>query len=289
MKSLVLEFFGSPAGRQTIASLVVLALALLGRFLLLRFVRKSERMGVAERLRWHSHARSVALVFIAIGLLFIWGAELRELLVSLVVLASAIVLGTKELILCVSGSVVRAATRSFEVGDRIEINGIRGDVIDHGILGTTILEIGPGHQRTGRTHVLPNSMFLSYAVANETFTEDYVLHTFAVPLDAGADWRAAEARLLELAIEACAEHTDDAREHMDSIAGRHGLSSFDVQPRVTVHKETTGITLRVRIPTRARERGRFEQEIVRRFLDPSEPPAAPEVEEHPDADPAHQP
>ncbi|MEZ4338041.1 MAG: mechanosensitive ion channel [Sandaracinaceae bacterium] len=289
MKEQIVGALLSPIGRQAIASVVVLALVVAGRMLVLRFVRRNEHLAVAARLRWHSNTRSAAAVLVGLALLFIWGSEVRDLLVSLVVLASAIVLGTKELIMCVSGSIVRATTRSFEVGDRIEVAGLRGDVIDLGVLGTTILEIGPGHQRTGRTLVLPNSLLLSNSVGNETFTEDYVLHTFTVPLDKGADWRAAERRLLAIASDACAGHTEAARTQMDAIGARHGLSSFDVDPRVTVHPETSGFTLRVRIPTPARERGRLEQEVIRRFLDPSDPVAPAEVEEHPARDDRHQP
>ncbi len=278
----------SPIGRQAIASVVALALVVVGRMLVLRFLRRNDSLGVAARLRWHSNTRSVAAGLVVLALLFIWGSEVRDLLVSLVVLASAIVLGTKELIMCVSGSIVRATTRSFEIGDRIEIAGIRGDVIDLGVLGTTILEIGPGHQRTGRTQVIPNSLMLSNAVANETFTEDYVLHTFVIPLEKGADWRAAERRLLAIATDASAEHAEAAREHIDAIGARHGLSSFDVDPRVTVHPDANGVTLRVRIPTPARERGSLEQSMIRRFLDPSDPVAPAEVVEEPEGDQRHE-
>jgi len=41
---------------------------------------------------------------------------------------------------------------------------------------TTILEIDPGHQPTGRTVVLPNSVFLSAKVFNETLHDDLVVH-----------------------------------------------------------------------------------------------------------------
>ena len=69
----------------------------------------------------------------------------------------AIVLATKEIIMCLSGAIYRASSGTFKVGDRVEIGAFRGDVIDQTLLATTILEIGPGqaiHQHSGRTVTL---------------------------------------------------------------------------------------------------------------------------------------
>ena len=65
-----------------------------------------------------------------------------------------------------------------------------------------------------------------------------------------------------------AEHIDAARRSMDAASNRHGLTSFDVRPRTTVHPTgPSEVWLRLRVPTPARERGRIEQEILRRFLE----------------------
>ena len=264
----ILDFIRSDTGRRVLASLLALVIALAVRALLVRVILRSHRMHTTDRLRWLRSARTWALILLVLSFVFIWGSELREFLVSLVVLASAFVLATKELFMCISGALLRATTRGFEVGDRIEVAGIRGDVIDIGLLGTTLLEISPGHQRTGRTQVIPNSLFLSSSIANETFTQEYVLHTFDTPVPRTMSWEAAERVLTDLANEVCAEHIDAARRSMDAASNRHGLTSFDVRPRTTVHPTgPSEVWLRLRVPTPARERGRIEQEILRRFLE----------------------
>ncbi len=267
------RWIGSPVGRRVVASLAAIALVLLIRLFATRWLRQNERLSVSERLRWSTHARNLAALALALAAAFIWGPEVRDFVVSLVVLASAIVLASKELIMCVSGSLIRTATASFGVGDRIEVKGIRGDVIDTGLLGTTILEIGPGHQRTGRTQVIPNSVLLSEPVANETFTDAFVLHTFDLPLASPDGWAEAEARLLAIATDAAAPHVERAREQMDEVSRRHGLNEFDVRPRVTLHPGGSGgiLLLRVRLPTPARERGHLEQEVLRRFYGEARP------------------
>src|SRR5690606_32112227 len=98
--------------------------------------------------------RSVAARFIRSH---VQSAELRTVAISIVAIAVAFVVATKELILCITGSILKMASRSFVIGDRIQVKDFRGDVIDQNLLATTILEVGPGkltHQRTGRMAVI---------------------------------------------------------------------------------------------------------------------------------------
>lgn len=252
--------------RQIGASLVVLVIALGIRAGGRRWIQRNTRMSGDERLRWSIHLRTIMVLVLILGLLFLWGRELREFTVSLVALGAAVVLATKELLMCITGALHRTTSSSFEIGDRIEIAGIRGDVIDHTLLSTTLLEIGPSHQRTGRTQVLPNSLFLTQSVANETFTDEFVLHSFGVRVER-AHLAVAEPRLLNAAREVCGGYVEEATRHMDSLGRRHGLPSFNVEPKVTVHlDEVSSLTLLVRVPTPARERGSSEQAILRQFL-----------------------
>ena len=125
---------------------------------------------------------------------------------------------------------LNATTGAYDVGDRIELDGTRGDVIRYGLLTTTILEIGPTHQRTGRSIVLPNSLLLSKPVVNETFTATYVLHSFAVPMARSADWQATERRLQAVAQRVCAEWIEPARRQLEELSREHGLTPPSVEP-----------------------------------------------------------
>ncbi len=81
---------------------------------------------------------------------------------------------------------LRATSRAFGVGDWIEIGDHFGEVTDHTLLATTIQEFGTGphvYSPTGRLIVLPNSMFLTTPIRNQTALRDYTYHPFAVTLD----------------------------------------------------------------------------------------------------------
>ncbi len=184
-----------------ISTFIFILVVIITRAVIARFIRKNISSIELQR-RWLVQTRNGLALILLFGLIIIWGSELRTLALSIVAVAVAFVVATKELILCVTGSILKTGAGSFNIGDRIQIKDFRGDVIDQNLLATTILEVGPGkitHQRTGRMTVIPNALFLSEPVINESYTHDYVLHVFTVPFKREDDWQAAQKAFLNSA------------------------------------------------------------------------------------------
>lgn len=249
---------------------ILIAVLLLARWFVLSRLRAADALSADMRRRWAAQVRLVTLLLLLLGITVIWGSELRTFALSVVAIAAAIVIATKELIMCVSGTVLKASGQSFQIGDRIELGTFRGDVVDQTLLTTTILEVGPGtsiHQHTGRTVVLPNSLLLTLPVVNETFSSDYVLHAFTVPLAAEESWREAEAAILEAARAECAPFRAEAEKHLNEVVREQGLQPLDAEARVTLKVDDPARTaMLVRIAVPARKKGRVEQAILRRFM-----------------------
>jgi len=252
---------------HTIATLVLFVIVLGVRYGILRFVRQRLPSNDKLQLRWASQVRGFSYVILAFGLFIIWAAELQALAVSFAVLAMAFVWGTKETLSCVQGAVYRLSSNAFEVGDRISVAGIRGDVIDPGLLGTLVFEVSQGHQRTGRTISIPNSLFMTEPVVNESLTGEYMLHLMTLPVDRSADLAAIERKALTAAQEACADFLEDVRRPIASRYRRHGLTPPIVDPRITyqvVDKNTVNMILR--LPTPMRLERQVEQRVLRAVL-----------------------
>lgn len=264
-----LPFFWESAP-HLIAVLALLVVIGSLRLVLVRTIVERESVPMEDRRRLAVQIRNVLAVVFIFGLFFILANELRAFAVSLVAIAVAIVLATKELILCLSGTALRIGANAFTIGDRIEINGVRGNVIDQTFLATTILEIGPGHttsQYSGRAVVFPNSLLLAHPLINETFMKDYIVHIMTIPLAASEDWQRAEKLLIEIANEECRPFLEKAARHMKELEGRHWMDVPSVKPRVSVQIPDPGrVNLLLRIPTPAHRTSRLEQAILRRFL-----------------------
>jgi small-conductance mechanosensitive channel len=260
------SFVLSDSMLSLITSSVILFMVIIAlRALLSRFIRRSVASNELRR-KWMVQSRNGLLLLLMLGLILIWGEELRTLALSIVAIAVAFVVATKELILCVIGTILKTVSRSFELGDRIQIKDFRGDVIDQNILATTIMEVGPGkitHQRTGRTMVIPNAMFVSEPVINESFTHDYVFHVFIIPFKREDDWHAAQQAFLLSAKRHCASYLEEVRKYMNRVSMRRGLEVPSVDPRVTIQVPTAGeLHLIVRVPVKSGERGFIEQAIL---------------------------
>ena len=257
------ELFVSKAA----ASLAVLALTFFLQLVLRQAVLRHMAQSELRR-RWIVNLRNVLILVALIAFASIWLDELRSFAAALVAFAVAFVVATKEFILCINGSLLRTATNAYSIGDRIEIGGHRGDVVDFTLFTTTLLEVGPGlkhHLRTGRTIIVPNSKLLDSYLINESSMKPYVLHVFSVPVE--GEWPKAEKDLLQAAEEETAPFLDEARLHMKRLEREHGLEGLPVQPRVDLQLQEAGKpALVVRVPAPIGRQGRVEQAILRKFL-----------------------
>jgi small-conductance mechanosensitive channel len=249
-------------------AILVVAIVVL-RGLAARFIRRNVTTPELRR-KWLVNSRNGLLLLLLLGLVLIWGNELRTLALSIVAIAVAFVVATKELILCLTGSLLRSSAGAFNLGDRIQVKDFRGDIIDHNLLTTTIMEVGPGksmHQRTGRMIIVPNAIFVSEPIVNESFTEKFGFHVMSVPFKREDDWDAARRAFLEAAERHCAPFIEQVRAHMGHVSDLRGLGLPPVEPRVTIHLPSASeVHLVVRLPVPAGQRSTVEQAVLNDVL-----------------------
>ncbi len=171
---------------QMISTVVLFAIIFLSRIATNRYLQHHLATDAERRRRIASNIRNALFIITMFGLLFIWAPLLRNFALSLTAFAVAIILATKELILCVSGTFLKTSTGEIRVGDWITVNGIRGEVVDQTFMSTQLQELGEGASRyefTGRTISLPNSVFLSAHVINDEMTKKFAYHTITIGID----------------------------------------------------------------------------------------------------------
>ena len=263
------RIFENPTALKLLKSAVMVAAVLAVRsFLIATVLRLSPQS--EQRRRWVVNIRNTSIMLVLFGLAALWAEAVETFGALILALGVGFVIGTKELLMCVTGSFLRTVANTYSVGDRIEIGAFRGDVIDLNLFTTTLLEVGPGpnlHLRTGRTIVVPNSKLLGDIVVNESFMKQYVVHVFHVPVKLDGDWKKAEEALLGAAEKECAPFLEEARSYMDSLERSHGLRGLPVQPRTLLQmNDPDKATVVVRVPSPVGRQGAIEQAIVRRYL-----------------------
>lgn len=251
-------------------SLILLLTLIIVRPLIVRWIARNPTLSMESKRRWVVTTRNSIVFAFLIGLVIIWAHELQAFAVSLVALAAAFVLATRELILCWSGAALRVGSKVFAVGDRIQIAGHRGVVLDHDAFATRLLEIGPGqsaHLYTGRVTIFPNSLLLTNTLIKENPEQEYGLYTLIVPVKNDDDWQKAERVLLEAAKAECAPYMNEAARQMKLLEQTNLLEAPSPEPRITIQLPESGkIHLVLRFPAPDRGRSRIEQAILRRHL-----------------------
>jgi len=252
---------------------VVLVVLLMGiRYGVARYIRRARRDWTSQqRLRWIGTSRIFFSIIALLGVIYLWGETIQGFAVSVFAIAFAIVFSVKELCMCFNGSLVRFRGKFFDVGDRIQIGKIRGDVIETTLLSTTVQEIGTGpanHMYTGRTISFANNLFLTEPVRNESFLENFYMLHIEVPVYLAEGWQEAKKLLLKVAQEEVMPFLTQAKRSMRRLERRLGLEMPSVEPHVTMQMSAPDVvTLHLRMASPSHLKERLEQVILSRYLE----------------------
>lgn len=258
------------SANQAISTLVLVTAFVLLKKLSERLLRGSDEVLSDERRRLITYSRNALALVLAIGLALIWAPALRTFALSVTAFMVALVIATKELILCVTGGLLRTSAGAFSVGDWIRVGEQRGEVVDLSLLSLTLqeLETTPGnHQFTGRTITLPNSVFLSTPVINENFYKKFVYHTIQITLEKDDDPIAAAETMLAATAEQVAPSREVSRRYNALVKRRAGVEMPDIEPRLRYATSPEGrprVAITAFVPTAEAEE--IEQKVLARVL-----------------------
>jgi small-conductance mechanosensitive channel len=254
-------------GVELLGTLVIIVAVIAANLAITAILRNRAWLSRETKLRATVFWRNFSLLIALVSLLFVWRAELRAAALSLAALSVALVLAGKELLTSVLGYIHRTTSGSFEFGNVIEINGVKGEVIDQTLLSTTVLEMSEDHQFTGRVVQFPNSFYVSHALRNHSRLGSYQLGIMTIPVGLGADVDAAKRCLEEVAGAVCADYVGPAAAALRELEGEQFVVMPSPEPRVTIRLVDAGrANLLLRFPCPAERRTRTEQDILARYM-----------------------
>ena len=219
---------------KMIFSLLIISLVLLVRHFTVKRIRGDIAFLTEDQRKWISRTKNGSFSFIVI-ILFI--------ALSVTAIAVAIVVASKEIILCFTGSIQRASSRSFRIGDWIEVGTLCGEVIEHNMMATVIQEIDLHHGQynyTGKTATLPNSMFFTYPVKNLNFMKRYVYHKFSICVRDFVNLYPTLPDLLEKIDTHCEDFIEVARRYNGVIEKHAGVDLPGSEPHIHIASTSTG-------------------------------------------------
>ena len=208
----------------------------------------------------------LAIVAAAVG---IWVDNLQALLVSYGILAAGAAVALQDVFKNLAGGIIIFVSGIYRVGDRIEVNGKIGDVIDIGVFYTTLLETNEwvnGDQLTGRLSTVPNSTVLSGVVNNYTKDHPYIWDEISLPVTYDSDWQAA-LKIIEGVVDVeTKEMTEKSDASVSKLADKYYLPKRATGPKVIVTLTSNWINFNIRYITEVRRRRIVRDDIARRLL-----------------------
>lgn len=192
--------FNEEYTRLTIISIFIILIYKLIRIL----IRKTyEKLPMNDKKKFYRNRniQIVVTILLFIILFLLWGEKLEGLITIVSFISAGVAIAIREVIFNFFAGMYIKIRKPFEVEDRIEIDTLKGDVINIHALGFEMLEIGErieGEQSTGRIAHIPNSYVLTKTLRNYTKAFKYIWDEMKLEITLDSNIKETEEILYEI-------------------------------------------------------------------------------------------
>ena len=231
---------------------------------------------VGDKRRRHNLRNLLRFVFGLAALVAVFAVLTRQwagLLVSLGVVGFAITFALQQPLFSLIGWLYIMIKRPYGVGDRVAIEGSKGDVVDVDFFVTTLWEINgeivSSHQPSGRVVTLPNSVVLSSHVHNYSYQDfPHIWNELSVQVAYETDLAFARQLMVEEADDYLGAEMERAIErYRERLAETPVELEVRSRPSVNITQQESWIELRLRYLVHPRRGQTVRNELYERILD----------------------
>jgi small-conductance mechanosensitive channel len=190
---------------------------------------------------------------------------------------AALTIALQDFVLAFFGWFVLMGKRGIRIGDWVEINGVGGEVVEVGLMRTTLLETGTLGDRgfpTGRRISFMNAFAIRGQYFNFSTTGQWMWDGITVAVPSSVDTLAVTDRILRTVQEETEENARIAEKEWKRGTQGQDLTKFRTDPAVNLRPSGSGVDVEVRYVTRASERFEMRNRLYRRVLNVLREPAA---------------
>ena len=248
-------------------------LLLIGLVMMLAFIwrRLAERyVEDVNRRRGILKVRNATVVILIILLfLFNFTSELGALATVVGFAAAGIAVALQDVIMSIAGYFRLSGRFGIKHGDRVELQGVRGEVVEIGLTKLALLELGDSTQSspTGRLVMIPNSTVFREKFVNHPASSLMIWRELRFTVSPDCDFRVLEKQLLEVVEAVFARYRDSAQSQLLAMQRNLNVRIDSTRPQSRVRLGAAGLEITLRYPVDARNEVQVADEISRRLLD----------------------
>lgn len=213
------------------AACILLAIAFLRRYLRKTILDTEIRYKSQKAVEFFGY---VLLIIVTIS--FFTG-NIKDFALAIGLLTAGITITLQELILSVAGSFYIFFVGVYKPGDRIEINNIKGDVIDIDSVYTTMMEIGEwvsSDNYSGRIVKISNAFVFKGPIYNYSKDFPFVWDEFNLPIRYGSDIELTKSIIVRIASETLSEYVTNSIAEWNKVVNKYYIENAQVEPTLAI-------------------------------------------------------
>ena len=215
--------------------------------------------------------RIVLWCLVAIVVATAFASELGAITTFAGLLTAGIAVALQNVILSIAGYFFLIGRYGVRVGDRVNINGVTGDVVDIGLVRLQIMEVtgGPTPRPTGRVVAFSNAVV--FQAGSGMFKQipgtNFLWHEVTLTLDPKSNYRDVERRMMDAVNKVFAEYRESMEMQRRNVERslNSTLGSFTPESRLQLTQSNLEVV--VRYPLELSNAAEIDNRMTRAILD----------------------
>ncbi|MCG1023542.1 mechanosensitive ion channel [Sutcliffiella horikoshii] len=234
------EILDNTLSNTTITKFLIALLGILIITFIITGLRKSVQRYVKDHSNWYKTRKTMNIFGYILAVIFLgilYSDMLGGITVVLGVASAGIAFSLREVIASIAGWLTILVGGMFKTGDRVQLGGVTGDVIDIGVLRTTVMEAGQwvnGDLYNGRIVKIANSFVYTQPVYNYSTDFPFLWDELTIPVRFGSDYTYARELIHKVATEKTEEYSIDAGEYWERMNRKFAIEDATTKPMVTL-------------------------------------------------------
>ncbi len=260
----ILGIVSNPYIQRILISIIIVVVIYFLRLIINRIIHKRLSTDIKK---YHKIRKLISYISFIIGIFAIGSLWLRffnQVMTTIGLISAGIAFIFKEALTNLAGWFFIVWRKPFQIGDRIQVSNVSGDVIDIRLFQITLMEIRnwvDADQSTGRIIHIPNSKVFTTEIANYGKGFKFIWNELPVTVTFESDWKKAKEILLEIINRHAEGLSKSAEEKLMEASRRYMIFYTKLTPIVYTKVIDIGVTLTIRYLCSPRRRRTSESVI----------------------------
>jgi small-conductance mechanosensitive channel len=187
-------------------------------------------------------------------------------------LTAGVAVALQNVILSIVGYFFLIGKYGIRVGDRVQLSGVTGEVVEVGLVRLHLMELGSNGadlEPTGRVVAFSNSIVFqpTSGLFKQIPGTNFVWHELTLTLTPDSDYRLVQERVVKAVDDVFAQYREDMeRQRRQMERTLNSVSAAELRPRSHVRFTTAGIEVLIRFPVELEKAREIDDKVMRELL-----------------------